>query len=608
MALGALGVAVTGLRPTQTHQVEANPSPLVPVLQGEPDSGLDVIHVPKGEPPRIRCVDARAVVAQTEGILAFTPEPINPKELTEGITDWLDPHGFWSVPSDSPIGAALRAHASGLAADLTGTAPRSCDAARAIAAVTKAWVDELRASAEEGRALAESRPPNRDLVRVMAEELPEGRSTRALAKELGLRLGFVRSRGGPALAPAVDAAVARFFPALDLDGWTEVVIAATLRSFVPLWDPHGAWAPFEEEANIYDLDLSARAPTKLWSKATVTAFGVRIDEANEGPLAAGDVLLALGGQWTAGMSIEQVIQLELASVEDPHAVEATVWRPRAGGVIRLPLSQPPQAGPASDPTGLRAERVAYADGAALIVKIDQVREDLGEELGRVLRKRDGALGLLLDLRGNGGGSSDAASAALGYFLPGAPLFPMQRKDGTVEIEHAPEIGEADRFSGPVAVLVDGATASAAEMIAGALAAYGRAQLVGARTYGKGCAQEYLEDEAHVGVLRLTTLLFALPDGSPVQRVGLSPTIPLSLEASPQRLPKKPSTTDPDREALLPHAPPSWSGPDVRVKDDRYDPVSWPAHAGKVGPCKAPEVCRALRAIGAGSPKRVARTR
>ena len=95
----------------------------------------------------------------------------------------------------------------------------------------------------------------------------------------------------------------------------------------------------------------------------------------------------------------------------------------------------------------------------------------------------------------------------------APLFPMARRDGAIEVDRAPEPPLADRWTRPVATLVDGDTASAAEMIAGALSAYHRGPVVGERTYGKGCAQEYLDDDAQEGVVRLTTLLYALPDGT-----------------------------------------------------------------------------------------------
>lgn len=154
----------------------------------------------------------------------------------------------------------------------------------------------------------------------------------------------------------------------------------------------------------------------------------------------------------------------------------------------------------------------------------------------------------------------------------------------------------------MATLVDAETASAAEMIAGALASYGRGPVVGTTTFGKGCAQEYLDDDAHFGVLRLTTLLYALPDGSPVQRVGLTPHV---------RFPFQPADDDDDpgeREATLAHTAPLWRGPDVRDRTvlahaaDGTWSVAWPFHEGNVGPCKEADVCRALRALGGGSPQ------
>jgi hypothetical protein len=72
------------------------------------------------------------------------------------------------------------------------------------------------------------------------------------------------------------------------------------------------------------------------------------------------------------------------------------------------------------------------------------------------------------------------------------------------------------------------------MIAGALAADHRTVVVGDHTYGKGCAQEYLDNDAHAGVLRLTTLPFSLPDGSPVQKTGIFPNVRFSLPCTNER--------------------------------------------------------------------------
>ncbi|MFS8065261.1 MAG: S41 family peptidase, partial [Byssovorax sp.] len=194
-------------------------------------------------------------------------------------------------------------------------------------------------------------------------------------------------------------------------------------------------------------------------------------------------------------------------------------------------------------------------------------------------------GVVLDLRANGGGSTDGAIAALGLFLPGVSLFPMRRRDGEIEVDRAPDVPQDKRYAGPLAVVVDGDSASAAEMMAGGLASYRRAVVIGDLTYGKGCAQEYLDDDAHAGVLRMTTLVYALPDGSPVQKVGISPQVRLSLPAATER------------ESLVSRALGPWRGPDVRDAS-RVKDVLWPTNGGRVGPCQDPTLCRALRALGA----------
>jgi carboxyl-terminal processing protease len=332
------------------------------------------------------------------------------------------------------------------------------------------------------------------------------------------------------------------------------------------------------------------------------------------PLADGDVVLSLDGVAAAGLSYEQAEQLGFAASEARPPATAVVMRHGEKLPITASLgtdtADSKAASAAADDDDLPIERIAYGDGDAVLVAIHDVRDDLGDELTRALlreRERDGRpiAGVVLDVRGNGGGSTDGAIDALGLFIPGASLFPMRRRDGSLETDRAPEPPAVDRWTGPVAVLVDGDTASAAEMIAGALGSYRRGPVVGTTTFGKGCAQEYLDDDAQAGVVRLTTLLYALPDGTPVQRIGLTPTIRFPFGA-----------IDPaDREAALLHAPPTWRGPDVRDRavlahaEDGTWTSTWPAHGGNVGPCKDPDVCRALRLLAtSGSTARRARTK
>jgi carboxyl-terminal processing protease len=308
----------------------------------------------------------------------------------------------------------------------------------------------------------------------------------------------------------------------------------------------------------------------------------------------------LGSVLTTGLPIEQVEQLALAVADGRATADAVVLttNPVALRRVRLEVERAPgdaAEAPAERPE-LSVERVAYGNDDVLVVTITDVHDDLGESLTELLtreRSQGRVGGIVLDLRSDGGGSTDGAIGALGIFLPGVPLFPMRRRDGSMETDRAPDVDGAVRWTGPVATLVDGDTASAAEMIAGALASYRRGPILGTRTFGKGCAQEYMDDEAGAGVLRLTTLLYALPDGTAVQQKGLTPT---HFFPFPRTSPGK------EREADLPNAPPPWTGPDMREKSSMPEPgawtAPWPPHEGRVGPCTSADVCRALRMLEA----------
>jgi carboxyl-terminal processing protease len=333
-----------------------------------------------------------------------------------------------------------------------------------------------------------------------------------------------------------------------------------------------------------------------------TSLGVRVVDDPAPPLELDDLVLAIEGVPTVGLSVEQVEQLARAEPESASEGRSVVVL-RAGelGPRELVVAPPEGSGDSSDedPVAqndegsddeLSAELVPYGNGEAAVIAIHYVGDDLGERLAALVaetkRHSPAPVGVLLDLRGNGGGSTDGAAAALGVFLPGAPAFPLLHRGHVTEVLVAAAPPKGGEWSGPVAALVDGATASAAEMLAGGIDRYRRGPLIGQRTYGKGCVQEYYRDRARGGVARLTTRLYALPDGSPVQRRGLVPELIVGPQPSGER------------EADLPLTLQPISGPDVRIAG--FASPAWPPHRGKVGPCEDPVVCRALRKA-AGSP-------
>ncbi len=545
---------------------------------------------PTGRPPTLSCDEAKKVVAQAREQLAGLAPAVAARHLATGTIDWIDPHGLWSASPDSPVGPLVRERAAGLLAELDGRGEPDCPVAKEIGRELATFTAELRGVFQRAREGATGlRGP--DGYRVVAlPAFEDGKVTEpahALAADLGRRVGAARATYGEELAPYASAALERLLPS-DVP-WDEVVLAAAVRAYLPQIDPHGGWAPLDEETSLYDVGLEASPPPRLWRKMSRTALGVRVEETGVEGLRPGDVVLRAGGIATAGLSTEQAEQLSYvdADPDGPARVEVVVLSPSDPAPRTAILTLGGEPSPPPDEGSLTAEIVAYGAGHVLVVGIPEIGEPLFADLAATLHRAQAdteLTGLLLDLRGNGGGSVDGAVGGLSMFLPGTRVITTRRRTGELEVDETRVPDVRDRWDGPLAVLVDGDTASAAEMVAGSLVAYRRAVLLGDRTFGKGCAQEYLEDSSRSGVLKLTTLLYALPDGAPVQLAGVAPQIRLGMDP--------PS----ERESSLLHALSPWRGPDVRTEPKSRE-VAWPPHRGEIGPCRDATVCRALRAVG-----------
>jgi carboxyl-terminal processing protease len=140
-----------------------------------------------------------------------------------------------------------------------------------------------------------------------------------------------------------------------------------------------------------------------------------------------------------------------------------------------------------------------------------------------LRARAGGAfeGVLLDLRNNPGGLVNEASAVADEFLDGGVIYTTRRRGQVVDEVRADAEGVLRR--GPAVVLVNEFSASAAELVAGALHDQHRASLVGAPTFGKGSVQTIIDLPGGAG-LRLTTLRYYTPSGQAIQARGVTPDV------------------------------------------------------------------------------------
>jgi carboxyl-terminal processing protease len=147
--------------------------------------------------------------------------------------------------------------------------------------------------------------------------------------------------------------------------------------------------------------------------------------------------------------------------------------------------------------------------------------DADEHFAFILKdfKEIGIKGLVIDLRDNGGGLLDTAQQIAKQFIPEGVLMHVKDryKEGEVTIAN----GTSVEF--PVVILVNGNSASASEVLAGALQDYGKAKIVGQKTYGKGSVQ-VLYQMYTGGVLKLTVQEYYTPQKKPVDHVGIEPDV------------------------------------------------------------------------------------
>ena len=224
----------------------------------------------------------------------------------------------------------------------------------------------------------------------------------------------------------------------------------------------------------------------------------------------------------------QQVQLTRANVriEDARAraetinVPATADAPaRKIGVVRLPgFYQDFDARRRGDPN--------YASATHDVAKI------LGDFRAQ---KVDG---VVLDLRGNGGGSLSEAVELTGLFIDQGPVVQVRETGGKVTVQYDRDGGVA--WDGPLAVLVNRGSASASEIVAGAIQDYGRGLIIGETSFGKGTVQTMLDldrwpakVDVRFGELKLTIAQFFRPDGSSTQNKGVVPDVsfPVSVDGS-----------------------------------------------------------------------------
>lgn len=272
-------------------------------------------------------------------------------------------------------------------------------------------------------------------------------------------------------------------------------------------DPWGSWADSASGTGPY-------TGVGLWIRSD--GGTLRVSRVADGSPAArngvevGDELRAVDDRTTRGLLPSEVA----ASLRGLPGTTVTLVLRRGTALRSLALTRTEVSA-----TGVTTSRIT-PHVARIVVPV------FGRGAGREVRdalirlRGQGVTGIVLDLRGDPGGLLSEAVETASAFLDGGPVVRYTRRgDGPRELD----AGAPGDTRTALVVLVDGGTASAAEVVAGALQDRGRAVVVGSRTFGKGSVQEphRLSDGSS---LDLTVARYTLPSGRSVEGVGIEPDI------------------------------------------------------------------------------------
>jgi carboxyl-terminal processing protease len=231
----------------------------------------------------------------------------------------------------------------------------------------------------------------------------------------------------------------------------------------------------------------------------------------------GDVIVSVDGRPLRGLDTEAAASL----IKGPDGTAVLL------GVVRPPDRKPRRLRVTREEITLPvvSSSVKRAGGRALgYIRLSTFSEGVHAYLARAVKKveSEGAQGLVLDLRSNGGGLLQEAVLAAGIFLPKGEVVVTTDSRTQGHAVYKTRGGNLPRR--PVVVLVDGNTASAAEILTAALADDGGAEVVGEQTYGKGVFQQEL-GLSNGGALKLTVGEYFTPEGVNLAGDGIEPDVP-----------------------------------------------------------------------------------
>jgi len=234
---------------------------------------------------------------------------------------------------------------------------------------------------------------------------------------------------------------------------------------------------------------------------------------------AGDQIIAINGSSTQGMSVDKAVTL----IRGPEGTTVTL------NIYRSGWNNPKDIKIVRGNIEVPTVDIKTVGGNIALVGLHQFNANADQQFftAMVQAQKDGDQGMILDLRDDPGGYLEVAVDLAGWFLPkGTPVVSEQGKNNQI-LDSFNADGNAALVNFPVVVLINKGSASASEILAGALRDDRNIKLIGDTSFGKGTVQQ-LEDLNDGSSLKITIAHWVLPKGGILENGGLKPDVPVSI--------------------------------------------------------------------------------
>ncbi len=317
------------------------------------------------------------------------------------------------------------------------------------------------------------------------------------------------------------------------------LVEAAINGMLTSLDPHSSYM---DAKSFQDMQVQTRGEfgglgIEVTQEDGLIKVVTPIDDtpASRGGILSGDIITAIDGENVQGLTLNQ-------------AVDKMRGAPNTAVTLKI------LRGAKKEPQDIKLTRAviqiksvrSHQEGDDIgYIRITQFNEQTGDGVANAIKKfqadipADKFKGYILDLRNNPGGLLDQSIAVSNAFLDRGEIVSTRGRNADESMRYNAHPGDISKGK-PLVVLINGGSASASEIVAGALQDHKRATILGSRSFGKGSVQTIIPLGQNNGAVRLTTARYYTPSGRSIQAKGIEPDV-IVLQDVPDDLKGKDDT-------------------------------------------------------------------